>query len=334
MGCVFFGFIWWSQPSEKQLAEMARQDSIAAVEKQQAEKAQATAALKAKKAAEEALEDTTALFHSALKGQSEKIVLQNEKIALTFNTKGATVEKAVIKGYADCRGNKDVTLFQGEDQKLNYCLSAKEQNIETANLYFTPTEKTDSSVVFVATAAPGKTIEMSYQLGKDYMLHMQLRAIGMAGLFSANTNTMDVDWKDKCAQQEKGFTFENRYSTLTYHKSKGGDKKLSETSEKIDETIEDKIDWVAFKNQFFSAVMIAKSDFAENSSMTSIPLKKGSGYLKQFEAKMKTAFDPKGIEASEFEFIYGPNDFSVMKDLEKQSNFDKDLQLTRIAYLG
>jgi len=334
MACVFFGFIWWSQPSEKQIAEQARQDSIAAVKEQQAIKAKKAAALQAEKAAAEALEDTTALFHSAIKGEAKQIVLQNEKIALTFNTKGATVEKAVVKGYADCNGNKDVTLFQGKDQKLNYCLSAKEQNIETANLYFTPTEQTDSSIVFVATAGEGKTIEMAYQLGKDYMLHMQFRVKGMAGLFAANTNSMDIDWQDKCAQQEKGFTFENRYSTLTYHKSEGGDDKLSESSEKINENIDEKIDWVAFKNQFFSAVMIAKSDFAENSIMTSIPQKKGTGYLKQYEAKMKTAFDPKGIEPTEFEFIYGPNEFSVMQDLEKESTFGKDLQLTRIVYLG
>ncbi len=334
MVVVFFGFIWWSQPSQKQMEEMARQDSIATVEKEKAEKAKATAALAAKQAEQAALEDTTALFHSALSGQAQKVVLQNEKVALTFNSKGATVEKAVVKGYADRNGNKDVTLFQGEDQKLNYSLSAKEQNIETANLYFTPTEQTDSSVVFVAEAGAGKTIEMAYQLGKNYMLHMQMRVKGMSGLFAANTNTMDVTWQDKVAQQEKGFTFENRYSTLTYHKSEGGDDKLSETKEEINENIDKKIDWVAFKNQFFSAVMISKNDFEENSIMSSIPQKKGSGYLKQYEAKMKTAFDPTGVNASEFEFIYCPNEFTTMQHLEKESTFNKNLQLTRIVYLG
>ena len=77
---------------------------------------------------------------------------------------------------------------------------------------------------------------------------------------------MDVVWQDKCRQQEKGFTFENRYSTLTYHKADGGTDYLSESSEKIDEKIEDKLDWIAFKNQFFSAVMIAKDDFQSNAT--------------------------------------------------------------------
>ncbi|MFX8152860.1 YidC/Oxa1 family insertase periplasmic-domain containing protein, partial [Acinetobacter baumannii] len=88
---------------------------------------------------------------------------------------------------------------------------------------------------------------------------------------------------------------------------------LSETSEKIDEPIEDKIDWVAFKNQFFSAVMIAKQDLGTNALMTSIPQQKGSGYLKQYEAKMKAFFDPTGKTASEFEFFYGPNDFRLLQ---------------------
>lgn len=157
---------------------------------------------------------------------------------------------------------------------------------------------------------------------------------GMEGLFAPGTSTMDVNWKDKCRQQEKGFNFENRYATLTYHNVEGGTDKLSETSEKVDEDIEDSIDWVAFKNQFFSAVMIAKNNFQGHSLMTSIPQEKGSGYLKQYEAKMKTFFDPSGNTPSEFEFYFGPNDFRLLQKVEKESTFDHDLQMQRLVYLG
>ena len=145
---------------------------------------------------------------------------------------------------------------------------------------------------------------------------------------------MDVQWKDMVRQQERGFTFENRYASLTYHEADGGTDYLSETKNIKDETIEKKIDWVAFKNQFFSAVMIAKNDFAENSQMTSIPQEKGSGYLKQYEAKMKTFFDPSGKTPSEFDFYYGPNDFRLLKRVEKECTFDKDLDMQRLVYLG
>ncbi|MDD7606799.1 MAG: membrane protein insertase YidC, partial [Prevotellaceae bacterium] len=175
---------------------------------------------------------------------------------------------------------------------------------------------------------------LSYRLGSDYMLHMQFSVQGMGGLFAPNTNTMDVNWQEKCRQQERGFTFENRYATLTYHKTDGGTDYLSETSEKIDDPVEDKIDWVAFKNQFFSAVMIARNDFQSNALMTSIPQEKGSGYLKNYQAKMKTFFDPNGKQPSEFDFYYGPNDFRLLQSVEKESTFHKDLELQRLVYLG
>ena len=68
--------------------------------------------------------------------------------------------------------------------------------------------------------------------------------------------------------------------------------------------------------------------------MTSIPQEKGSGFLKQYEAKLKTFFDPKGVTPSEFDFYYGPNDFRLLKRVEKQCEFDKDLEMERLVYLG
>ena len=163
---------------------------------------------------------------------------------------------------------------------------------------------------------------------------MSMQVKGMNGLFAPDTKVMNVNWKDKCRQQEKGFTFENRYSTLTYHEEDGGTDKLSETSEKVDEQIDKKIDWVAFKNQFFSAVMIAKHDFNTGALLTSIPQQKGSGFLKEYEAKLKTFFDPTGQTPSEFEFYFGPNDFRLLNRVEQQSTFNKDLELQRLVYLG
>ena len=202
------------------------------------------------------------------------------------------------------------------------------------DLYFTPSNLTDSTLTLTATAAPGKTIVIDYTLGRDYLLHMKLSVNGMAGLFAPGKQNMLVDWQDKCRQQEKGFTFENRYATLTYHFSDGGDKHLSETSEKDDQDVDKKIDWVAFKNQFFSAVIISKNDFAEHSLLTSIPQQKESGYLKQYHAKMRTTFDPSGRTPSEFEFYFGPNDFRLLKKVEKESAFGKQLEMQRLVYLG
>lgn len=340
---VLIGFSWYNQPSAEEQRAAFVQDSIAKAKHAEMEKASKAAAAKRQTNAKAKVEaDSTALFYSALKGQAKKIVLKNEKVELTLNTKGATVEKAVIKGYVGhnlqvkdgSADAKDVTLFDGNDQSLKFMLEAKEANIITSDLYFTPSNVTDKSVTMTAVADEGKTLTLTYKLGDDYMLHMSLQANGMAGLFSPNYNKMDVDWSDKARQQERGFMFENRYTTLTYHNVEGGTDHLNESSEKIDEKIEESIDWVSFKNQFFSAIIVAKDNFEKDAFMTSIPQEKGSGYLKQFQAKMKTAFDPTGKKASEFEFYFGPNDFQILKNTEKESTFGKDLEFQKLVYLG
>lgn len=340
---VLIGFSWYNQPSAEEQRAAFVQDSIAKAKHAEMEKASKAAAAKRQTNAKAKVEtDSTALFYSALKGQAKKIVLKNEKVELTLNTKGATVEKAVIKGYVGhnlqvkdgSADAKDVTLFDGNDQSLKFMLEAKEANIITSDLYFTPSNVTDKSVTMTAVAGEGKTLTLTYTLGNDYMLHMSLQANGMAGLFSPNYNKMDVDWSDKARQQERGFMFENRYTTLTYHNVEGGTDHLNEGSEKIDEKIEESIDWVSFKNQFFSAIIVAKDNFEKDAFMTSIPQEKGSGYLKQFQAKMKTAFDPTGKKASEFEFYFGPNDFQILKNTEKESTFGKDLEFQKLVYLG
>ena len=340
---VLIGFSWYNQPSAEEQRAAFVQDSIAKAKHAEMEKASKAAAAKRQTNAKAKVEaDSTALFYSALKGQAKKIVLKNKKVELTLNTKGATVEKAVIKGYVGhnlqvkdgSADAKDVTLFEGNDQSLKFMLEAKEANIITSDLYFTPSNVTDKSVTMTAVAGEGKTLTLTYTLGDDYMLHMSLQANGMAGLFSPNYNKMDVDWSDKARQQERGFMFENRYTTLTYHNAEGGTDHLSEGSEKIDEKIEEAIDWVSFKNQFFSAIIVSKDNFEKDAFMTSIPQEKGSGYLKQFQAKMKTAFDPTGKKASEFEFYFGPNDFQILKNTEKESTFGKDLEFQKLVYLG
>ena len=335
MALLIFGYGWYVQPSEEQIAMQRQQDSIANAIKQQAEKEQKMAEANRKaKAAERAKNDTTALFYSALNGKSQQVVLKNSSVELTLDTKGGVVKKARILGFKDRNGDKDVTLFDGNEQSLNFMLAGKTTNIITQDLYFTPSNVTDSTVTMTADAGNGGAIILDYKLGKDYMLRMSVQAKGLSGLFAPNYKEMDIEWSDKCRQQEKGFTFENRYATLTYKEKDGGTDYLSETSAKEDEKIEEKLDWVAFKNQFFSAVLISKDDFAANSLLTSIPQEKGTGYLKQYNAKLKTFFDPTGAKPTELEMFIGPNDFRLLQGVEKESTSGKDLDLQRLVYLG
>jgi len=332
---VLIGFSWYNQPSAEQIEAQRREDSIAAVNMENAaKKHQAEMEAKKQQAEAAAKGDTTSLFFSALNGESQPVVLKNGKVELTIDTKGGTISKAIIKGFEDKDNKMDVTLFDAMTQKMNFMLAGKTENIITQDLFFTPSDQTDSTVTMTAQAGNGGSLVLAYSLGKDYLLHFSLRANGLQGVFAPNYQEMDIEWTDLARQQEKGFTFENRYTSVTYKEKLGGTDYLSETAEKVDEKIDETLDWVAFKNQFFSAALISKDDFRGGSLLTSIPQQKGSGFLKQFNAKLKTKFDPTGVQPSEFEMYIGPNDFRLIKEVEQQSTFGKDLDLEQLVYLG
>ena len=339
IAAVLIGFSWWNQPSAEQIEAARLQDSLQAVA--QAEKAQKEAALAKKQqgtagdsVVNGSVVDTTALFYAAMNGTSEKVVLKNGKLEVTLDTKGGVIRKAVIKDFKSIDDQPDVTLFDEKDQNMTFMLAGKQENIVTSEMYFTPSEQTDSTVTMTAKAQNGGEIALKYRLGKDYLLSLSFESRGLANFFAPSYKEMEIEWTDHCRQQEKGFSFENRYTSIYYKESKSGSTdKLSESSDKQEET-EEQTDWVAFRNQFFSIALISKDNFAAGAQLSSTLEEKGSGYLKQFDAKMKTAFDPTGQKASEFEMYIGPNDFRLIKDVEEQSAFGKDLDLEQLVDLG
>ena len=212
---VLIGFSWWSQPSQEEIEAYKRQqDSIAAVQQQKEAQKQEAAAKKQAEADSVAQNDTTTLFYHALSGQSSQVVLKNGKVELTLDTKGGTLTKAVIKDFEDKDGNKDVTLYDTDDQQMNFLLSGKQDNIVTQDLYFTPSNQTDSTVTMTAQAGNGGSIVLDYILGPDHLLHFSLSVQGMSGIFAPTYKEMDIEWNGHSRQQEKGFYFENRYTSL------------------------------------------------------------------------------------------------------------------------
>jgi YidC/Oxa1 family membrane protein insertase len=334
IGLVLIGFSWYNQPSQEEVeAYQRQQDSIAAAKKDQEVK-QKMADAEHKAEAEAAAQDSTALFYQALSGESSDVVLKNGKVELTLNTKGGTLTKVVIKDFADKDGNPDVTLYDLKDQQMNFLMAGKQDNIITQELYFTPTNQSDTTVTMTAQANGGGSIVLDYRLGPDHLLHFSLQANGLGGLFAPTYKEMDIEWNGHSRQQEKGFYFENRYTGLFYKEANDGSTdNLSETGDR-NETVEEQLDWIAFRNQFFSVALISKDNFSGGASLSSIEDEKNSGYLKQFDAKMKTAFDPTGAKPSEFEMYIGPNDFRLIQDVEKQSLFGKDLDLEQLVNLG
>ena len=333
MALVVIGFSWYSQPSEEERRLMAQKDSIAAVERLNAEKAAIELKQKAAEAKAEQAADSSSLFFSQRQGQEQEIVLQNNKVKVTLSTLGGTIQNAEIFGYKSRNHEGDVTLMTRKDAQMTFSLAGKQENIISSDLFFTPTEQTDSTVTMVAEQ-DGKQLSISYQLlPNSYMVNMQLQAKGMSGFFAPNTKTLDINWVDRIMQQEKGYDFENRYSSLTYKRKDKGTKKLSEASDETEDP-EEALNWIAFRNQFFSAVLIAPQDFTDAHLSSTQETEKKNGYLKTYEAEMKTFFDPSGNQPTKLQMYLGPNEFHTLKAHNKLSQTEKNPELEDIVYLG
>ena len=332
---VLIVFSYMSSPSQAEIdAYNHEQDSIAAVKMAQAQQQIAQDTLNGQKAVEAI--DSTALFFPSMNAQASSkrfVTLKNDSLELTFNTQGGTIASARILGHKDTLNNMGVQLFTESGQHMDFIIKGLKQYINTRDLYFTPTQEADGSLTMTAQAQGNGQLVFKYQLGPDYMLHFSMQAVGLGDQLDPTNKEVVILWQDSCRQQERGFTFENQRSALTYKFRNGGTDYLSETSEKK-ETTEEPIDWVAFKNQYFSAVLISRDAFNTGAELASTPLDKSTRILKNYDARLTTKFDPTGLQASEFEMYLGPNDFRLIQDVESQSEFGKDLELERLVYLG
>ncbi len=334
MALVVIGFGWYSQPSEEERRLMqAKQDSIAAVEEQKAALAANEKKQIQTKQATEQVADSNAIFFAQRQGQEQEIVLKNNKVKVTLSTMGGTIQNAEIFGYKSRNHKGDVTLMTRKDAQMTFSLAGKQDNIISSDLFFTPTEQTDSSVVMVAEQ-DGKQFSISYQLQPNsYMVNMQLQTKGLSGFFAPGMKTLAINWVDRITQQEKGYSFENQRCNLTYMRKGKGTKNLSETSDETEEP-EEALSWVAFKNQFFSAVLIAPQDFTNTKLTSTQETEKNNGYLKTYEAEMKTFFDPTGNKPTELQMYLGPNNFGILKAHNKISKTQEDSELEELVYLG
>jgi YidC/Oxa1 family membrane protein insertase len=330
---VLIVFSWWDQrhAGEQQAAASAAAEQAQKAKKSETQPADSLGAASRELARLQA--DSAKAFFGAMQQQaSQKVVLKNDKVELTLDTKGGMVTKAKVLGYKDRNGNPDVTLFDGEkEQSLNFVIPTKKENISTADLYFTATDVTGRTATLTASGADGKKIVLKYTLGDSYLLHYSFKTEGMDDMLEPGKQSLTVVWKDSCRQQEEGYTFENRYASLTYKEVDGGTDHLSEGGGDA-ESPEEALDWVAFKTQFFAAVLIPKGQFEKGADLASAMKPKGSGYLKYYEANLKTSIDHS--QGAEFEMYFGPNDFQILKGIDKESQFGRDLDLEDLVYLG
>ena len=327
IGVIMFGFTWYqSKQREEQMAVQAQLDSIAMVEKM------AAIALDSAKRAEGLVaEGETAgvkvmnmpAYKDSMLTEARLALPQiyrigNDKLEIEFTTKGAQPYSVKINDYMTYDSTALYLIKPGMSQ-YGIGLYAGE-SINTNDLVFNVVEATDSSMIMRLPFAHGGYIEQKYWLTEgSYMLQNELSFVDMGNVIPRNVSMFDIDWSVVIPRLEKGYKNEKQYSKLDYYFA--GDKKAEQIARGKDaaKRVDTKLDWFAFQQQFFSAIMTPATDFASaDFNVKYFAEDDPSRNLMACSAKLRSEFRADSDKVvMPYEFYFGPNDYRNLKKYDR-----------------
>ena len=346
---IVIGFVQITKPNDKEIAAQKRyNDSIALVQQAKPNVAVKTVSGTISKDSL-AVNDTTnnasafGDFSVASKGEDKFYTLENELVKITLSSKGGRIYSVQLKKYSkrDSLDNAHpLILFKEKESNMSFTFVTNNNRVvNSSNLYFEPVsgitkDASGNQTLILRLKTSGQAyIDFAYTLpANNYMLGFGLKANGMNTVMPAGTNSLDMEWTSKIPQQEKGRKFEDRYSSIQYKFVADDVEKLSE-SKNEEKKLTNKVKWIAFKDQFFSSILIA--DDALNSTTLKSTLEgENSGYLKTYDANMSVAFDPTGKVPTTFRLFFGPNQYKTLAAFDKNSKSGSELSLNKLIPLG
>ncbi len=338
---VLIGFSFWNTPSKEEIEARKRAaDSVAAVEKQkQINEVEKQASLRAAdsiaKADPKAAVEKYGSFGAAMGGVSTDVILENNLVKIEIPSKGGVPAKVTLKEYTTYE-KQPLVLFDKNTQRFNLELASVNGIVNTEDLYFTPSNVTASTVTLTAKAGDG-FISFDYKLPADsYMLNFDITTNNLKSALRSSETTRLL-WNSKITRKEKSSTFESRYAELGY-KFFGENTvdNLSATGE--DEEDVSNLHWVAFKDQYFSAVLIADGGgriaSAKLKSVEANGNDHRSEFIKSYSADAKLGFNAAENQTSRYRFFYGPNKYKLLCSYDDDTKGDEVLKLNKLIPLG
>ncbi|HIE16555.1 MAG TPA: membrane protein insertase YidC [Bacteroidales bacterium] len=359
IGIILVLYSIYTQPTEEEIAAMKRQrDSIAQIEQaQNAEIAKQAAITQATTKQDIIIDNSDSLstkndsikqiqikqqygeFASATEGELKFYTIENSLLKLVFTNKGGKMFSAEIKNYLTY-DKQPLILFSGDSTIFGLNFFDKNRSINTDNLFFTTSGNSEKkyakdqavSISFRLNSSNNRYIEYIYTLAPNsYKVDFTIKFSGMDDVLSQNMNMLALDWSYYVRELEKSKISEDNYTTI-YYKPYGDDiDKLSSSSDDKEE-LTTKVRWVAFKQQFFTNVLIANQYFS-NVVVEQNKLEE-KGYIKKFHANMilptDNIMDTKTFPMS---FYIGPNQYNTLRKYSKISDNDY-LDLQKLVNLG
>ena len=331
---ILVGFSWWTKPSEEEIArQQAYNDSIAAVQAQKAveQEIMFQQTIMQQDSAQANQTFDYGVFTPFSQGENKKVVIENEELKLTLNTKGGNITEVELKNYKNYDKNP-LILFEEQDVKQYFTLvTANNRVVESSNLYFTPSMLNDSTLAMSITLESGETLSQVYSLN-GFMVNYSIESKGMNNVLSPRMNSVDMTWNLNMRQQERSKKFEGRYSALYYKYYDDEVENLSENGSDAEKLI-GKVKWVACKDQFFSSVLIAEDYFTnvEVESNVSEPV----NYLKDCKTQLSFGFDASGAAPTKLKYYFGPNSYQDLQNYDDGVKNSADrLDLEELVPLG
>lgn len=361
---LFFGFAYFNTQEQKKYQEemaawQAYQDSVALATRPVVPAADSVALTAGgqdpEQAAEAARERRVAALGeylaAARDGEEREFVVENDVMAVTFSTRGGQIRDVLLKDYTKYapRGERNIPVSLMDPATARFDLSFFVKNglnnvkVNTMEYVFTPSavETTADGARAVRMRLPiSETAALEYEYliydtktpARDYLVDFDVRLVNMAAEM-ANQTSIGIDWSNTSYQNERGFKNENMYTTVAYRfPGESSIEELSMSDEERSKEITTSVNWVAFKQHYFSSVFIAPQNlsYADVGFTTAQP---GSGYIKDFSARMTVPYTAQ-TTGYDFAFYFGPNEYSILKKVGDTDAGDGDLYLERLIPLG
>lgn len=343
IGVLLFAFSWFNQPSQEQVdAQRRYYDSIAQVEQIRQLEEQKQAKADAHQEIDTTLPDSVRTarleqsfggFAQAMSGRNEAITLENDLLELKFSTQGGHLSYARLKEY-EAFGSLPLVLFDEDQTSFNLALiTADNKVINSSELYFTPVRGNDpNSLTMRLQVGEGAHLDFTYTLPpNEYRMDFSIQGTGLNGVLSPTTTSFDLAWNQTARQLEKGRKDEDRYTSMYFRLMSGKVDNLSESG--VDsEIVKERLNWIAYKNKFFSTVLIAKEGF--ESGMLDSKAVTDEGVLMNFKSAVAMPFDLQGKAPTALQYYIGPNLYSLMNSYDKGLAKEDQLDLERLVPLG
>lgn len=341
---IIVGFSWLNRPNEEQIEAQKRyRDSIQKVELAKAQQAALLEELQQQKANTDTLVNAEVAkqffgnFSESAVGEEQFVTVENDLLKLVFTTKGGRIYSAELKEYKT-HDSLPLVLFDKDESVLDFTfLSSNNRVLHTKDFYFEPTLiKTENAqkLQMRLLVAADKYLEFDYLLSdNEYKVDFLINAHNMSDELDANSNSLEMLWKSKLKKQEKGRKFEARYATLNYKFTSDDVEYLSESKDD-EKKLSNKIQWIAFKDQFFSTVLVANQSFTSTALESKIS--NNVDYLKEYKAEASVVFDPTGKTSTALSYLFIPNKYQTLKKYDKlyESEVGDNMQFRRLLPMG